>query len=1340
MRTDGALEDEPLGWETRDVWPNFKTQGKAPDFPHARQGPECREGKFLGKNIAFGSTTEDGRVFLDMPQPIKCSPLPLTVPQPIVGSEKSSPLPITSNLPVPSPSLQTFLTTVSTAKTINHSLSPAPSLEASCVLISELATSSIKSTLSSYRGGDGGLGANRDVSTASGRRMQAKMSPVHSKAEEKKLKPPLKRKKRIFRFEEGWLLHEDCLKTVELGWDCAAGADPFSKVCFKISNTRRLLMDWSKNIFGNILKEIEKTRAQLATFFYSSFSAPPSPEKITLEGRLNELLHQEQTFWKQRAKVFWLTDDDLNTKFFHRSASNRKKKNSINGLYNEEGVWCTADEDLERTILNHFGNLFSSSLPTNISEIVSPLPCIITDDMNVVLSKEFTEEEIHSALKQMHPTKAPGPDGFSPCFYQHFWPLVGKDVVAAVRSFLGSDSHIKLLNRTHVTLIPKVKRPEKVEQLRPISLCNVLYKIGSKVLANRLKPLLHLFISPYQSAFVPGRLISDNSLIAFEIAHFLKRRRDGKVGYGALKLDLSKAYDRVEWPFLEAAMLKLGFSSTWVEWIMRCVRTVSYSFILNGVPRGKICPSRGLRQGDAISPYLFLICAEVLSRLISVAEDQDRLHGVRLCSGAPSISHLLFADDSLIFFKANADECVVLKDIFINYEMASGQKINFDKSCVSFSKNVMLDQQLSLASILTVERVEKHDLYLGLPMEISYSKVEAFGSITEKVQKKIQSWREKNLSAAGKEVMIKAVIQSIPTYVMSCFELPKQICQDIHQLMARFWWGDKADEKKIHWVSWEKLCVSKSEGGLGFRNLNSFNLALLAKQGWRLITLPESLVSRIFKALYFPNSNFMQAVAQPGMSFTWRSILVGREVLSRGTRFQIGTGLTVSLWNDPWIPLPHNCKPFSCPRVGTEAWVVGDLIDQEQHAWKTSVIKDLFSETEASIILKIPLSLRSSEDCLIWHHDKSGVYEVKSGYHVTRSWINLTSHASSSSGFEGKGGNVWQKIWRVRVPPKVRAFIWRLLKGIVPTRMALFKKKVLLPNSTCVFCNAHPESDVHVFLECDGLLEFWHEFSSDVTPDKHHFSSIFDLISDAFASPDSYKIELLFMCLWVIWSERNNIIWKEGNFKPLFMAAWTLNLLEEYQKFHRPKNKINRRPFSKWEAPPRGRLKINCDGAYKTELELGGIGVVVRNEDGNVIASLSRSIPVVSSAFHTEVEACRAALLLASQQGWDDFILETDCANLVSTLERIGEDFSEYGRIIDDCREYMLTFNTIEIRHIYREANCVANRLAHIASISTIDKLCLNETPSIIEDVLIEDMFSRARGFGIMSPSMYTRS
>lgn len=314
-----------------------------------------------------------------------------------------------------------------------------------------------------------------------------------------------------------------------------------------------------------------------------------------------------------------------------------------------------------------------------------------------------------------------------------------------------------------------------------------------------------------------------------------------------------------------------------------------------------------------------------------------------------------------------------------------------------------------------MERVKKHDKYLGLPMEISHFKVDAFNYFKERVQKKLQGWREKTLSAAGKEVMIKSVIQSIPTYVMSCFELPKQFCWDIQQLMARFWWGVKGDEKKIHWLDWNKLCAPKREGGMGFRILSLFNLSLLAKQGWRLLMYPNSLVTQVFKARYFFNSSFLNVVAMPGMSFIWRSILAGRDILSNGLRYQIGAGAKVSLWNDPWLPLPFSFKPFSPPMEGTEEWVVGDLIDEERGEWLTTVIHDIFTTEEAHLILKIPLSMRNAEDRLVWHYDSKGVFSVKSGYHVALSMERMASQASSSGGSQN---DLWIKILEASYSPQ----------------------------------------------------------------------------------------------------------------------------------------------------------------------------------------------------------------------------------------------------------------------------------------------------------------------------------
>ena len=213
-------------------------------------------------------------------------------------------------------------------------------------------------------------------------------------------------------------------------------------------------------------------------------------------------------------------------------------------------------------------------------------------------------------------------------------------------NFLNSGIMLPETNYTHIILIPKIKSLERISDFRPISLCNVIYKIISKVLANRLKLILPSLISPSQSAFVPSWLITDNVLVAYETLHAMQSRRSGKRGYMALKLDVSKAYDRVEWSFLKG----------WIDRVMSCVTSSSFSVRINGKAYGNIRPSRGLRQGDLLSPYLFLLCAEGFSSMLAKAQEEGRLHGVAVCRRAPCISHLLFANDSLIFCKASQEE------------------------------------------------------------------------------------------------------------------------------------------------------------------------------------------------------------------------------------------------------------------------------------------------------------------------------------------------------------------------------------------------------------------------------------------------------------------------------------------------------------------------------------------------------------------------------------------------------------------------------------------------------------------------------------------------------------
>ncbi|KAL6194442.1 hypothetical protein ACLB2K_035526 [Fragaria x ananassa] len=656
----------------------------------------------------------------------------------------------------------------------------------------------------------------------------------------------VRRKKKRWRFEGYWLQDEECGEMVRRGWQSSECVNDFMKVCQKINNTRKVLGEWSKLKFGILKKEIELTRSKLAVFYEKAQGSYREEECKVLQDKLNDLHLHEHHYWKQRAKVMWLVDGDQNTSYFHQKVCNRKRKNTIKGLFNEEGVWCSRDSELEEIVLGYYGSLFTTSSP----------------------------------------------------------------IIKAVWCFMNSEELMREVNETHVTLILKVKELEYITQLRPISLCNVIYKLRSKVLSNRLKPLLDLMIAPNQSAFVPGRQIADNSLLAYEVSHHLKRLYNAAHGFGALKLDMSKAYDRVEWDFLERVMQNMGFHNQWIKWIMDCLSTVSYSFILNGEPRGRLIPSRGLRQGDSISPYLFLLCVEGLSRMLTYAKRRGFIHGVVVAPGAPSINHLFFANDSFVFMRAEEEECTRI-----------GWQLCLELSELASTRNI---------------------------------------------------WG----------------------FLPRC--------------MVGFWWGDFEKGKKIHWLAWERLCASKEDGGLGFQNMELFNQALLAKQVWRLMQQPDSLASRVLRAKYYSDGSILLAKANSGASYAWRSLVKGKELLSKGIRYQIGSGSDVSVWQDPWIPRPYTFRPYSGMMEGLEKLKVADLIDPDNREWMRDWLEELFFANEVELIMRIPLSKRNREDKLVWHFDRHGLYYVRSGYHVARR-LRLEQIGGTSSVLNSNS-SLWKRI------------------------------------------------------------------------------------------------------------------------------------------------------------------------------------------------------------------------------------------------------------------------------------------------------------------------------------------
>ena len=378
----------------------------------------------------------------------------------------------------------------------------------------------------------------------------------------------------------------------------------------------------------------------------------PNDERIAQESNLQrqreERLKQEALLWRQKSRVQWLKQGERNTSFFHKSTIQHRAHNRILSLKKADGDQVYKREHIGSELNSFFTSLLSDPIQDRtraINEIIAAIPNLVTEEKNSLLIREFTEQEIEETIFNMASNKAPRPDSFTIEFFKACWPIIKADLLNLVRNFHRTKKVLPAINATFLTLIPKSDQADSPDKFRPIALCNVLYKILSKLMASRLKSVLPSIISQEQTGYVEGRQITDSIILTQEVLHSLKTKRTPGM---LIQLDLSKAFDKISWHYMRAILQDFGFSQQWKNWIMELVSGAFFSMLLNGGPLQPFIPSGGIRQGDPLSPFLFVIMAEGLGRSLAKAKQQNQLKGIKPVHQGPTVTHQQFVDDTML--------------------------------------------------------------------------------------------------------------------------------------------------------------------------------------------------------------------------------------------------------------------------------------------------------------------------------------------------------------------------------------------------------------------------------------------------------------------------------------------------------------------------------------------------------------------------------------------------------------------------------------------------------------------------------------------------------------------
>ncbi|XP_056691844.1 uncharacterized protein [Spinacia oleracea] len=716
-----------------------------------------------------------------------------------------------------------------------------------------------------------------------------------------------------------------------------------------------------------------------------------------------------------------------------------------------------------------------------------------------------------------------------------------------------------------------------------------VYKCASKCLVNRVKVSLNALIDESQHAFIPGRYMSDNILLSHDILHFMNGRRAKGPNLAAIKIDMSKAYDRIHWGFLLRVLKAYGFPPSWIHLIYQCISTVSFKVLINGRISQPFRPKCGLRQGDPLSPYLFLFCMDILGRMLSLGQDIRLFQGIKLAREAPKISHLFFADDAMIFFQATEKSCINIGGILDRYCRISGQKLNLAKSFIKFSPNTSLSQQQLFKSILRMPQVSQFGQHLGVPIDCVGSKRSHFNYLIDKVSELITSWNGVLISQVQKMVLINTVIVATVSHVMMSLDIPITIVNKIDSLIATFFWA-KQGHKGMHWIRKSILHLPRGMGGLGIRHLSSLNKSFLMKQ----------------------------------VVFSWgmRGLRRAENLLLQGCDWKVGDGKNIRAGRDRWV---HGKVPVFTSHIRlTDAkwWTVSHFIESSEFRWNAALIRSSFDNNDANAILSVELPSESVPDRLYWSNNNGGKFTVKTSYAFLQEQI---IDRETILGFrQNRFVPFFKLLWALKILPKWKLLIWKIMVDGIPVKANLDRRGIML-NVNCDLCN-------------------------DVCEDAQHMFRLCNLAQDPFISEDgkdSDRVVTFIGILWALWVTRNARVFRSetGNIQTVqtrFTLALEQNVIFRRKEgeclgfLHPPENMPNYPPgflfanIGREIAFMQGSV-IYIDGAWNKVTLRAGMGWVLQQAHtvgSGIIGGCDYGLG--HSALHAESMACLQALQWAT--------------------------------------------------------------------------------------------------------------